>query len=168
MLPRSMLTEVSASALWEAGGFHGHYLGSTLSMCPSGTNINDAMLLAVKMLDSSNQAELLPKGSVSLIILLTDGEPTEGEDTMAFWGMLDIEPGWNCFQTGYETWGREKGNPQDLFGSEVPEMSIEQIIPFSSSPQIHESRGDQSCKYPKECTGSHQQPVQPLLLGLWL
>ncbi|ERE91859.1 inter-alpha-trypsin inhibitor heavy chain H4-like protein [Cricetulus griseus] len=48
-----------------------------------GTNINDAMLLAVKMLDSSNQAELLPKGSVSLIILLTDGEPTEGETNPA-------------------------------------------------------------------------------------
>ncbi|XP_040603740.1 inter-alpha-trypsin inhibitor heavy chain H4 isoform X2 [Mesocricetus auratus] len=44
-----------------------------------GTNINDAMLLAVKLLDSSNQAELLPGGSVSLVILLTDGEPTEGE-----------------------------------------------------------------------------------------
>ncbi|KAL6081015.1 hypothetical protein STEG23_029120 [Scotinomys teguina] len=44
-----------------------------------GTNINDAMLLAVKLLDTSNQAELLPSGSVSLIILLTDGEPTVGE-----------------------------------------------------------------------------------------
>ncbi|CAH7239774.1 Itih4 [Phodopus roborovskii] len=48
-----------------------------------GTNINDAMLLAVKLLDSSNQAELLPSGSVSLIILLTDGEPTEGETNPA-------------------------------------------------------------------------------------
>nr|XP_015855581.1 inter-alpha-trypsin inhibitor heavy chain H4 isoform X3 [Peromyscus maniculatus bairdii] len=44
-----------------------------------GTNINDAMLMAVKLLDTSNQAELLPSGSVSLIILLTDGEPTAGE-----------------------------------------------------------------------------------------
>lgn len=50
-------------------------------MCPSGTNINDAMLMAVKLLDTSNQAELLPSGSVSLIILLTDGEPTAGKDT---------------------------------------------------------------------------------------
>ncbi|GAB1298670.1 Inter alpha-trypsin inhibitor, heavy chain 4 [Apodemus speciosus] len=41
-----------------------------------GTNINNAVLLAVEMLDRSNQAELLPSKSVSLIILLTDGEPT--------------------------------------------------------------------------------------------
>ncbi|KAL1780797.1 inter-alpha-trypsin inhibitor heavy chain H4 [Sigmodon hispidus] len=44
-----------------------------------GTNINDAVLSAVKLLDKSNKAELLPSESVSLIILLTDGEPTEGE-----------------------------------------------------------------------------------------
>uniref|UniRef100_G3S030 Inter-alpha-trypsin inhibitor heavy chain 4 n=1 Tax=Gorilla gorilla gorilla TaxID=9595 RepID=G3S030_GORGO len=44
-----------------------------------GTNINDAMLMAVQLLDSSNQDERLPEGSVSLIILLTDGDPTVGE-----------------------------------------------------------------------------------------
>uniref|UniRef100_A0A8C8YSL4 Inter-alpha-trypsin inhibitor heavy chain 4 n=1 Tax=Prolemur simus TaxID=1328070 RepID=A0A8C8YSL4_PROSS len=44
-----------------------------------GTNINDAMQMAVQLLDSSNREELLPGGSVSLIILLTDGDPTEGE-----------------------------------------------------------------------------------------
>ncbi|XP_012908263.2 inter-alpha-trypsin inhibitor heavy chain H4 isoform X1 [Mustela putorius furo] len=44
-----------------------------------GTNINDAMLMAVQLLDSANQQELLPEGSVSLIILLTDGDPTMGE-----------------------------------------------------------------------------------------
>ncbi|KAM6169923.1 inter-alpha-trypsin inhibitor heavy chain H4 [Rhynchocyon petersi] len=44
-----------------------------------GTNINDAMLMAIKLLDSSNRQEVLPPGSVSLIILLTDGDPTEGE-----------------------------------------------------------------------------------------
>lgn len=44
-----------------------------------GTNINNAVLLAVELLDRSNQAELLPSKSVSLIILLTDGEPTVGE-----------------------------------------------------------------------------------------
>ncbi|XP_059129112.1 inter-alpha-trypsin inhibitor heavy chain H4 [Peromyscus eremicus] len=48
-----------------------------------GTNINDAMLMAVRLLDTSNQAELLPSGSVSLIILLTDGEPTAGETNPA-------------------------------------------------------------------------------------
>uniref|UniRef100_A0A2K6AW83 Inter-alpha-trypsin inhibitor heavy chain 4 n=1 Tax=Macaca nemestrina TaxID=9545 RepID=A0A2K6AW83_MACNE len=44
-----------------------------------GTNINEAMLVAVQLLDSSNQEERLPEGSVSLIILLTDGDPTVGE-----------------------------------------------------------------------------------------
>uniref|UniRef100_A0A8C2UWW8 Inter-alpha-trypsin inhibitor heavy chain 4 n=1 Tax=Chinchilla lanigera TaxID=34839 RepID=A0A8C2UWW8_CHILA len=44
-----------------------------------GTNINDAILMAVQLLESSNRAELLSAGSVSLIILLTDGEPTVGE-----------------------------------------------------------------------------------------
>ncbi|XP_012354263.2 inter-alpha-trypsin inhibitor heavy chain H4 isoform X2 [Nomascus leucogenys] len=44
-----------------------------------GTNINDAMLMAVQLLDSSNQEERLPDGSVSLVILLTDGDPTVGE-----------------------------------------------------------------------------------------
>ncbi|XP_015349929.1 inter-alpha-trypsin inhibitor heavy chain H4 isoform X4 [Marmota marmota marmota] len=44
-----------------------------------GTNINEAMLTAVRRLKSDNQAELLSEGSVSLIILLTDGDPTVGE-----------------------------------------------------------------------------------------
>ncbi|KAM5231061.1 inter-alpha-trypsin inhibitor heavy chain H4 isoform 12-T12 [Hipposideros larvatus] len=44
-----------------------------------GTNINGAMLTAVQLLDKANQEELLPFGSVSLIILLTDGDPTVGE-----------------------------------------------------------------------------------------
>ncbi|XP_006876120.1 PREDICTED: inter-alpha-trypsin inhibitor heavy chain H4 [Chrysochloris asiatica] len=48
-----------------------------------GTNINDAMLMAVELLDNSNKEELLPSGSVSLIILLTDGDPTEGETNPA-------------------------------------------------------------------------------------
>lgn len=39
------------------------------------------MLMAVQLLDSANQQELLPEGSVSLIILLTDGDPTMGEST---------------------------------------------------------------------------------------
>ncbi|XP_054990151.1 inter-alpha-trypsin inhibitor heavy chain H4 isoform X2 [Sorex araneus] len=44
-----------------------------------GTNINEAMLMAVKLLDDANREEQLPAGSVSIIILLTDGDPTEGE-----------------------------------------------------------------------------------------
>nr|XP_019579846.1 PREDICTED: inter-alpha-trypsin inhibitor heavy chain H4 isoform X2 [Rhinolophus sinicus] len=44
-----------------------------------GTNINSAMLMAVQLLDEANRKEQLPVGSVSLIILLTDGDPTVGE-----------------------------------------------------------------------------------------
>ncbi|XP_068951491.1 inter-alpha-trypsin inhibitor heavy chain H4-like [Petaurus breviceps papuanus] len=43
------------------------------------TNINEAVLVAVRMLDESNRKEQLPAGSVSMVILLTDGDPTEGE-----------------------------------------------------------------------------------------
>lgn len=39
------------------------------------------MLMAVQLLEKANQEELLPSGSVSLIILLTDGDPTVGEGT---------------------------------------------------------------------------------------
>nr|KAF6310583.1 inter-alpha-trypsin inhibitor heavy chain 4 [Myotis myotis] len=44
-----------------------------------GTNINDAMLLAVLLLDIATREEQLPSGSVSLLLLLTDGDPTVGE-----------------------------------------------------------------------------------------
>ncbi|XP_027692649.1 inter-alpha-trypsin inhibitor heavy chain H4-like isoform X1 [Vombatus ursinus] len=43
------------------------------------TNINEAILLAVRMLDESDSRKQLPSGSVSMVILLTDGDPTEGE-----------------------------------------------------------------------------------------
>lgn len=90
----------------------GHWLGPTLSLCPSGTNINNAVLLAVELLDRSNQAELLPSKSVSLIILLTDGDPTVGEDTVAIPGhvrrgaRLDLLPGW--------LWNLRRGQGESL------------------------------------------------------
>ncbi|XP_057561221.1 inter-alpha-trypsin inhibitor heavy chain H4 [Hippopotamus amphibius kiboko] len=48
-----------------------------------GTNINDAMLMAVQLLERANRWELLPARSVTLIILLTDGDPTVGETNPA-------------------------------------------------------------------------------------
>uniref|UniRef100_A0A673U9Y3 Inter-alpha-trypsin inhibitor heavy chain 4 n=1 Tax=Suricata suricatta TaxID=37032 RepID=A0A673U9Y3_SURSU len=48
-----------------------------------GTNINGAMMTAVQLLTNANRQELLPAGSVSLIILLTDGDPTVGETNPA-------------------------------------------------------------------------------------
>ncbi|XP_067908027.1 inter-alpha-trypsin inhibitor heavy chain H3-like isoform X1 [Heterodontus francisci] len=44
-----------------------------------GTNINDPMLEAVRRLDKAHQEKELPERSVSMIILLTDGDPNEGE-----------------------------------------------------------------------------------------
>jgi len=41
-----------------------------------GTDINRALLTAMSVLD---KAERLPERSVSMIILLTDGQPTSGE-----------------------------------------------------------------------------------------
>lgn len=35
--------------------------------------------MAVQLLERANREELLPAGSVTLIILLTDGDPTVGE-----------------------------------------------------------------------------------------
>ncbi|XP_074054311.1 inter-alpha-trypsin inhibitor heavy chain H4-like isoform X2 [Macrotis lagotis] len=43
------------------------------------TNLNEAILVAVRMLNEINKKQLLPAGSVSMVILLTDGNPTEGE-----------------------------------------------------------------------------------------
>ncbi|XP_062401903.1 inter-alpha-trypsin inhibitor heavy chain H3-like [Sardina pilchardus] len=43
------------------------------------TNINDAVLKAVEMLIRDTQQNLLPENSVSMVILLTDGQPTAGE-----------------------------------------------------------------------------------------
>lgn len=39
------------------------------------------MLMAVQLLDEANLKEQLPAGSVSIIILLTDGDPTMGKCT---------------------------------------------------------------------------------------
>ncbi|XP_078270186.1 LOW QUALITY PROTEIN: inter-alpha-trypsin inhibitor heavy chain H3a [Rhinoraja longicauda] len=44
-----------------------------------GTNINDPMLEAVQLLDKAHKLKQLPERSVSMIILLTDGDPNSGE-----------------------------------------------------------------------------------------
>ncbi|XP_041047539.1 inter-alpha-trypsin inhibitor heavy chain H3-like [Carcharodon carcharias] len=44
-----------------------------------GTNINSPMLEAVRILDKAHQDKQLPERSVSMIILLTDGDPNTGE-----------------------------------------------------------------------------------------
>ncbi|XP_062923688.1 inter-alpha-trypsin inhibitor heavy chain H3-like [Mobula hypostoma] len=43
------------------------------------TNINDSLLLAVTLLDTAHKQKQLPEKSVSMIILLTDGDPNVGE-----------------------------------------------------------------------------------------
>lgn len=37
------------------------------------------MLMAVQLLETATREEQLPSGSVSLLLLLTDGDPTVGE-----------------------------------------------------------------------------------------
>lgn len=89
MLPASRPTEVSTSGALQCGGFRrskpslGTWAGSRHpeSTCPPGTDINHAVLMAVQLLNSAKQEELMPEGTVSLIILLTDGDPTMGEGT---------------------------------------------------------------------------------------
>ncbi|KAL7986019.1 hypothetical protein Chor_011185 [Crotalus horridus] len=44
-----------------------------------GTNINEALLTAIDFLDQATREESLPEKSISMIILLTDGDPTVGE-----------------------------------------------------------------------------------------
>ncbi|XP_032893214.1 inter-alpha-trypsin inhibitor heavy chain H3-like isoform X2 [Amblyraja radiata] len=44
-----------------------------------GTNINSPMLEAVQLLDKAHRDKQLPERSVSMIILLTDGDPNRGE-----------------------------------------------------------------------------------------
>lgn len=44
------------------------------------TDIHDAVLKAVDMLVTDRNAKRLPEKSVDMIILLTDGDPTSGED----------------------------------------------------------------------------------------
>ncbi|KAG9483685.1 hypothetical protein GDO78_009549 [Eleutherodactylus coqui] len=47
------------------------------------TNINEAVLMAVQLLNKAHESKLLPERSVSLIILLTDGQPNMGETNPA-------------------------------------------------------------------------------------
>ncbi|KAL2091388.1 hypothetical protein ACEWY4_013651 [Coilia grayii] len=42
------------------------------------TNINDGLLTAIKMIDGFKEQNLLPEKSVTMIIMLTDGNPTTG------------------------------------------------------------------------------------------
>lgn len=43
------------------------------------TNINEALLTAIDFLDQATREESLPEKSISMIILLTDGDPTVGK-----------------------------------------------------------------------------------------
>lgn len=47
------------------------------------TDINAAVLKGVEMLKISKEERKLPERSVSIIILLTDGDPTSGTDALS-------------------------------------------------------------------------------------
>ncbi|NXD82384.1 ITIH4 inhibitor, partial [Halcyon senegalensis] len=70
---KSSLLQATAENVASAAGFV-----QTLS-ASGGTDINRALLTAVSMLD---EAKRLPERSVSMIILLTDGQPTSGESNV--------------------------------------------------------------------------------------
>uniref|UniRef100_A0A8C0FCK2 Inter-alpha-trypsin inhibitor heavy chain 4 n=1 Tax=Bubo bubo TaxID=30461 RepID=A0A8C0FCK2_BUBBB len=70
---KSSLLQATAENVESAAGFV-----QTLS-ASGGTDINRALLTAVSVLD---KAERLPERSVSMIILLTDGQPTSGESNV--------------------------------------------------------------------------------------
>ncbi|XP_010284264.1 PREDICTED: inter-alpha-trypsin inhibitor heavy chain H4 [Phaethon lepturus] len=70
---KSSLLQATAENVASAAGFV-----QTLS-ASGGTDINRALLTAVSVLD---KAERLPEQSVSMIILLTDGQPTSGESNV--------------------------------------------------------------------------------------
>nr|XP_010301649.1 PREDICTED: inter-alpha-trypsin inhibitor heavy chain H4 [Balearica regulorum gibbericeps] len=70
---KSSLLQATAENVASAAGFV-----QTLS-ASGGTDINRALLTAVSVLDKS---ERLPERSVSMIILLTDGQPTSGESNV--------------------------------------------------------------------------------------
>uniref|UniRef100_A0A8D0EM25 Inter-alpha-trypsin inhibitor heavy chain 4 n=1 Tax=Strix occidentalis caurina TaxID=311401 RepID=A0A8D0EM25_STROC len=70
---KSSLLQATAENVASAAGFV-----QTLS-ASGGTDINRALLTAVSVLD---KAEKLPERSVSMIILLTDGQPTSGESNV--------------------------------------------------------------------------------------
>ncbi|KAM6248087.1 inter-alpha-trypsin inhibitor heavy chain H4 isoform 2-T2 [Spheniscus humboldti] len=70
---KSSLLQATADNVASAAGF-------VQTLSPSGgTDINRALLTAVSMLD---KAERLPGRSVSMMILLTDGQPTSGESNV--------------------------------------------------------------------------------------
>ncbi|XP_008942939.1 PREDICTED: inter-alpha-trypsin inhibitor heavy chain H4-like, partial [Merops nubicus] len=70
---KSSLLQATAENVESASGFV-----KTLS-AQGGTDINRALLAAVSTLD---KAESLPERSVSMILLLTDGQPTSGENNV--------------------------------------------------------------------------------------
>ncbi|XP_009889590.1 PREDICTED: inter-alpha-trypsin inhibitor heavy chain H4 [Charadrius vociferus] len=70
---KSSLLQATAENVASAAGFV-----QTLS-ASGGTDINRALLAAVSMLD---KAKRLPERTVSMIILLTDGQPTSGESNV--------------------------------------------------------------------------------------
>lgn len=50
----------------------------------TGTNINEALLRAIFILNEANNLGLLDPNSVSLIILVSDGDPTVGKYRFSF------------------------------------------------------------------------------------
>lgn len=61
----------------EGGASHG--MTHCVTPRPPGTNINEALLRAIFILNEADNLGMLDPNSVSLIILVSDGDPTVGK-----------------------------------------------------------------------------------------
>ena len=60
------------------------YNRTACSLAFPGTNINEALLRAIFILNEANNLGMLDPNSVSLIILVSDGDPTVGKHPFRF------------------------------------------------------------------------------------
>ena len=60
------------------------YNRTARSLAFPGTNINEALLRAIFILNEANNLGMLDPNSVSLIILVSDGDPTVGKHPFHF------------------------------------------------------------------------------------
>lgn len=78
-----------------------------LSVCVPVTNINDALLRGISMLNKAREENAVPERSTSIIIMLTDGDANVGEA-----GGCDSES-WLCSQLAGRPWA---ALPRDAHG----------------------------------------------------
>ncbi|XP_055487773.1 inter-alpha-trypsin inhibitor heavy chain H3-like [Leucoraja erinacea] len=117
-----------------------------------GTNINDPMLGAVQLLDKAHRDKQLPERSVSMIILLTDGDPNSGESNPS------------KIQENVKNAVREKYNVYALgFGYDVKFSFLEKMALENNgiARRIYEDSDA-----PLQLQGFYDEVANPLLLDI--